>query len=336
MAAGSTLSRCFTLRNGSQIPALGIGTFATTYAEVSRTMNAAIEQGYRHFDTSSIMGVETVIGTKVSSSGIDRSDFFLSTKLWNSKHIHSEKRIVKALRALHTSYIDLFYIQYPYTTWKSGVKIPDDVWNFYDTWKRMHKLVEAGQCKGLGIANFSLPQLKAFVEYCEKNDLTVPAVHQCEIHPLCSQKAIVDYCKSKSIHVAGYNVLGSSMMKAALDPKIQQVMKKYERSAPQIVVAWALQQGISYLPKLTSANRIKEIANIDFELENHDMELIDSISAEAGDKPDVRPYWLDSDEVIEGPAADDDVELIDRSAEFIFGHNKTSPLANVQWQWNFY
>lgn len=66
------------------------------------------------------------------------------------------------------------------------------------------------------------------------------------------------------------------------------------------------------------------------------MELIDSISAEAGDKPDVRPYWLDSDEVIEGPAADDDVELIDRSAEFIFGHNKTSPLANVQWQWNFY
>lgn len=68
-----------------------------------------------------------------------------------------------------------------------------------------------------------------------------------EIHPLCSQKAIVDYCKSKSIHVAGYNVLGSSMMKAALDPKIQQVMKKYERSAPQIVVAWALQQGIVYL-----------------------------------------------------------------------------------------
>lgn len=45
----------------------------------------------------------------------------------------------------------------------------------------MHKLVEAGQCKGLGIANFSLPQLKAFVEYCEKNDLTVPAVHQCMI-----------------------------------------------------------------------------------------------------------------------------------------------------------
>ena len=45
-----------------------------------------LEIGYKHIDTARRYGVEQFIGKAVKDSGIDRSELFLSTKLWPNEY----------------------------------------------------------------------------------------------------------------------------------------------------------------------------------------------------------------------------------------------------------
>ena len=45
-----------------------------------------LEVGYKHIDTARRYGVEQFIGKAIKDSGIDRSELFLSTKLWPNEY----------------------------------------------------------------------------------------------------------------------------------------------------------------------------------------------------------------------------------------------------------
>lgn len=71
------------LNNGTEIPEIGFGTWQTTEG-VKKTVNLALEDGYRHIDTADIYGNEAEIGEAIEESGILRTDLYLTTKIWNS------------------------------------------------------------------------------------------------------------------------------------------------------------------------------------------------------------------------------------------------------------
>ena len=72
-----------TLNNGVEMPILGFGVFQVPdLAECERSVRDAIDVGYRLLDTAASYGNEEAVGAAIRNHGIDRSDLFVTTKLW--------------------------------------------------------------------------------------------------------------------------------------------------------------------------------------------------------------------------------------------------------------
>lgn len=63
------------------------------------------------------------------------------------------------------------------------------------------------------------------------------------------------------------------------DPKLQSLAQKYEKTPAQIILRWALQHGVSSIPKSANLQRITENFDIfDFEISQIDMHFIDTFN----------------------------------------------------------
>ncbi|WP_368497419.1 aldo/keto reductase [Marinobacter sp. 2_MG-2023] len=64
------------------IPNPGLGTFRLKGDALKSAVAESLDLGYRHIDTAQIYENEDEIGNLLSASGIDRSDLFITTKVW--------------------------------------------------------------------------------------------------------------------------------------------------------------------------------------------------------------------------------------------------------------
>ncbi len=72
-----------TLNNGVEMPSLGFGVFQVPDPnECERSVRDAIDVGYRLLDTAASYGNEEAVGNTIRNHGIDRSELFVTTKLW--------------------------------------------------------------------------------------------------------------------------------------------------------------------------------------------------------------------------------------------------------------
>ena len=74
----------FTLSNGVEIPAVGFGTYLTGEKD-DGTVAAALEAGYRHFDTASFYGTEQALREALKAAGVPREELFLTSKMWKDE-----------------------------------------------------------------------------------------------------------------------------------------------------------------------------------------------------------------------------------------------------------
>lgn len=104
-----------TLRNGLELPALGMGTWPMDNAQAADAVAAAVEAGYRLFDTAENYGNEAGVGEGIRRSGIARSDVVITSKF--NKQWHSRDGVRRAFdasaRRLGTEYIDLLLVHWP-------------------------------------------------------------------------------------------------------------------------------------------------------------------------------------------------------------------------------
>ena len=80
-----------------------------------RAVPAALDLGYRHIDTAQLYGNESDIGDALDAAGADRSEIFVTTKVWNDKRAVDEgvRSVEDSLRRLRTDYVDLLLIYRP-------------------------------------------------------------------------------------------------------------------------------------------------------------------------------------------------------------------------------
>lgn len=76
-----------TLSNGIKMPMLGFGVFQVDDQRVcEKVVGEAIDSGYRLLDTAMTYNNEDnneeALGRAVENSGIDRTDFFITSKVW--------------------------------------------------------------------------------------------------------------------------------------------------------------------------------------------------------------------------------------------------------------
>ena len=157
------------LSNGVEVPLVGFGTFQITEAlEVEKAVINAIKSGYRHIDTAQSYMNEEAVGKGISKSGVNRSELFITTKIWveNVSYNGVLESFEKSLKRLDLEYIDLLLIHQPY----------NDV---YGAWRAMEELQERGRVKAIGVSNFSVDRV---VDLAIFNKVT-PQVNQIEINP---------------------------------------------------------------------------------------------------------------------------------------------------------
>src|SRR5690349_8258779 len=74
------------LRNGAELPVLGLGTWPLRGAECASAVRTAIESGYRLVDTAENYRNEDGVGQGLRDSGLPREDLFITTKFNREWH----------------------------------------------------------------------------------------------------------------------------------------------------------------------------------------------------------------------------------------------------------
>lgn len=268
--------KVFTLNTGTQMPAVGLGTWQSAPNEVAKAVEAALKHGYRHVDTAAAYGNEAEVGAGIKASGVPRDQLWLTTKLNNVDHKRVTEALDDSLRNLGTDYVDLYLMHWPSSTDPSNVKKHFPDWNYVDTWLEMQKLVDTGKVRNIGVSNFGISHLETIFKHPDFK--VVPAVNQIELHPCHPSPKLVAYNTSKGIHSTGYSCLGSTNSPLYKNETLLAIADAKGRTPQQCLLMWGLQKGWSVIPKSVSESRI--VANFDLNgwgLTDDEMSGIDGI-----------------------------------------------------------
>lgn len=260
---GIHMSTTITLKNGVKMPFIGLGTWQVKDKEEGiNAVKCAIEAGYKAIDTAVVYQNEEAVGEGIKASGIDRSELFVTTKVYNDKQGYEEthQSFKESLERLQLDYVDLYLIHWPITD------------KYHDTWRAMEEIYTSGKAKAIGISNFH-PQ---HIEDLMTTANIVPMVNQIELHPNQNQQALVAYCHERDIAVTAYSPLGHGNL---LDhPVIKEIGETHHKSVAQVILRWDIQNGITAVPKSVNKDRIA--ANIDvfdFELSEEEMAQLNAL-----------------------------------------------------------
>lgn len=264
-----------TLNNGIKMPLLGLGVYDMYGKAAEQAVSWALEIGYRLIDTAAMYNNEKEIGNAIRASGIPRNEIFLTTKVHNDDQGYDKtlKAFDDSQKKLNCDYIDLYLVHWPLKETRK------------ETWKALEHLYNVsatnpteslprnlgGGVRAIGIANYLEPFLKELETYAEM----VPAVNQVEFSPYLFLKELLGECQSKQIQLQAYTPLvrGERMT----DAKLVTLAEKYGKTPAQIILRWALQRGVSTIPKSASEQRLRENFDVfDFEINKIDMLTIDS------------------------------------------------------------
>jgi 2,5-diketo-D-gluconate reductase A len=253
-----------TLNNGVEIPQLGFGVFLVPPESTVETLSHAIEIGYRHIDTAQMYRNEREVGQAIHESGIDRSEFFVTSKLANNR-LNFEQAlsgIDASLEALNIEVLDLFLIHWPLPT----------VRDYVETWKAFEQILAGGRVRAVGVSNFQIAHLQRILDECE----IVPAVNQIEAHPYLTQNELVSFDKAHGIATEAWSPIGRG---AVLDDEVLvRIGELHAKTAAQVTLRWHIQRGSIIFPKSMSPTRMRENFEIfDFQLSDDEVRQIDAL-----------------------------------------------------------
>lgn len=148
--------RTVKLKNGSIVPAIGLGTwmlgdFEDTFADEREALFAGIEAGATLIDTAELYGdgrSERLVGSVVAQ--LDRESLQLVSKVKPSNASRALLRtsFYQSLERLNTDYMDLYLLH-----WYSQHPL-------HETVSELEKLVEEGVLRGWGVSNFDRTEME--------------------------------------------------------------------------------------------------------------------------------------------------------------------------------
>lgn len=263
------------LNDGGSIPQLGFGVYKIPDGETVDAVLAALDAGYRHIDTAAFYENERGVGEAIRRSGIDRSEVYVTTKVWWTENGYDSalRSFDASLERLGFDTVDLFLIHWPAPKHDKYV----------DTWRALERIAEEGRARSIGVANFHIHHLQRLAQETS----TVPAVNQVELHPWLPQTAVRRYDAAQGIVTEAWSPLARGRILG--NPTLDALAAKHGVSPAQVVIRWQLQLGNVVIPKSSTPARIRE--NIDvfgFELDAEDLAAIAALETgeRTGKDPD--------------------------------------------------
>ncbi len=255
-----------TLHDGTRIPQLGFGVFQIPPEDTAEAVTQAFEIGYRHIDTAQMYQNEKGVGEAIASTGIDRDELYVTSKLNNGFHKPDDARRAfdNTMSALGLDKIDLFLIHWPLPTQYDG--------DYVSTWQTMLEFVEDGRAASVGVSNFQPEHLDRIVKETDK----APVINQIEVHPYFANEAAREASHRHQVAVEAWSPIAQGDVLD--DGTITTIADEVGKSTAQVTLRWHVQRGDIVFPKSVTPARMKENFEIfDFELTGDQMSRIDGL-----------------------------------------------------------
>lgn len=267
LASQLTAAPRLRLRDGSHMPSIALGTSLLEGERGVEAIKFALQSGYRSLDSALSYRNHEAVSHGITLSGVPREEIFLISKVPPNMHgyIKGAEAVSRMLSELNTPYVDLCLVHYPGLgwPWEAHKKEPDAkiVIERAGTSRALEDAHRRGQCRHIGVSNYFPNHLDELLDYAE----IPPAVNQIEYHPYNVDHDTIQYCRRYRIAVQAYGSINAAGLLD--DPVVAALAFEMGRSKGQVLLRWALQQGVMVLPKSGSKERIIENARLwDFSL----------------------------------------------------------------------
>lgn len=242
----------------------GFGTYPLKGEELRKAIDAAIDAGYRAFDTAQMYGNEADTGTALAACGVAREELCITTKVHPDNY--SEEKFLPSveasLKALQIDRVDALLLHWP----PVGGDVAPSL-----------RLLQAARDRGLagtiGVSNYT-----ARMMHVARSVIDGPLVtNQVEFHPLVDQRKLLAAASETGIPLSSYaSIARGEVFKHGL---FAEIGKTYGKAAAQIVLRWILQKGVPLNTMSMKPENIKANFDImDFTLSSIDMDRIDALN----------------------------------------------------------
>lgn len=267
--------------HGARIPSIGQGTYTLEGETCVDMVAKAIEAGYRHIDTARMYGNEAAVGEGIRRSGIDRREFFVTTKIWWTD-LTEDALVASAREAvdeLGTGDVDLLLIHWP------NLDVPLE-----ESIDALNRTVGEGLARHIGVANFT----SAMVDEAAAMSTRPLVCNQVEYHPFLSQDDVLSACRRNGMAMIAYSPIGQGGELLG-HPVIGEAAARHGKSPAQIVLRWEIEQDmVAAIPRTSNPERLRENLDIfDFALSDEERRQLTELTRRRHRlvDPEFAPHW---------------------------------------------
>lgn len=261
---------------GTDVPAIGFGTWELVGDDTFPGVTAALEAGYRHIDTAQAYGNEEAVGDAIVASGLDRDEVFLTTKVWNDNLTPERIResTYESLSKLKVDHVDLLLLHWPL-----------HLERLEENLAALSDLAEAGAVRHLGVSNFNADQLRRAL------DVAPVFCDQVEHHAHLAQPDLLELTAERDVLFTAYSPLARGDL--LTEPTVVAIAEERGATPAQVLLRWILDEGdqVAAIAKATKRERIEEnLGALDVALTDDDRAAIAALDRQARQ---VDPPWAD-------------------------------------------
>ncbi|GAA4364847.1 aldo/keto reductase [Nocardioides caricicola] len=266
------------LNDGTELPAIGFGTYPLRGDDGVAAIQSAIESGYRLIDTAVNYENETEVGEAIRRAGVDRDALVVASKIPGRHHAYDDAiaSVHGSLERLGVERIDLQLIHWPNPS----------VGQYVEAWRALVDLQKQGLVRSIGVSNFSAEHLETIID----DSGVTPAVNQIELHPYFPQSVMRDVNEKYGIRTESWSPLGKRQAPFTEAP-VAQAADRLGVTPGQVILRWQVQLGSVPIPKSATPERQRQ--NLDvfgFELTDDEVSAITALG-----RPDGRLFGGDPD-----------------------------------------
>lgn len=263
------MNKTIKLRNGVEVPVLGLGTWFIDDSAAADVVRLATSLGYRHIDTAQAYGNERGVGEGIRNCGLKREDVFVTDKVAAEAKSYKAAMdsVDKSLMDMGLEYIDLMIIHSP-QPW-AGFRGDE---RFFEenkeVWRALEDSYKAGKLRAVGLSNFLEDDVDNILSSCT----VTPMVNQVLAHISNTPFKLMEHCASKGIVMEAYSSIAHGEVLG--NNELKEMAARYNASVAQLCIAYTLQLGMISLPKASSREHLLDNASIDFTITDEDMESL--------------------------------------------------------------
>ncbi|PZO80582.1 MAG: oxidoreductase [Mesorhizobium amorphae] len=242
------------------------GTFPLDGDKLEAAIGAAIEAGYRAFDTAQMYGNEKTVGKALEASGVPRDELCITTKIGTGNF--GRDRFMPSLRQslddLRIDQADALLVHWP----PMGGDIAPSL-------GLLEEARAEGFAKHIGVSNYTSRMMRE-----ARALVSCPLVtNQVEFHPLLDQSVLLAAASETGIPLSAYSTVARGAV--FRNPLFAEIGKAYGKTAGQVVLRWILQKGVAVTTMSTSPQNIRANFDVmDWTLSSVDIARIDALGSE--------------------------------------------------------